>query len=46
MLKYTTQKIEEYNEVGPEFKTLSVAYQELLGKIQSTKDDINRIRNN
>lgn len=43
-LKYTTAKLEEYNEFGLEFKTLSIAYKQLLDKIQSTKDDIDRIK--
>lgn len=44
-LKYTTERLEEYNEFGPEFKTLAAAYRRLLDKIQATKDDIDRIKN-
>lgn len=45
-LLYTTQRLKEYNDIGPEFETLCSAYQSLLKKIQATKDDIQKIKNN
>jgi uncharacterized protein involved in exopolysaccharide biosynthesis len=43
-LLYTTQQLKEYIDIGPEFKTLSEAYQNLLNKIQTTKDDIEKLK--
>lgn len=45
-LLYTTQRLKEYNDIGPEFQTLCLAYSSLLNKIQTTKDDIQKIKNN
>ncbi|KAI7900940.1 uncharacterized protein BX663DRAFT_553585 [Cokeromyces recurvatus] len=45
-LKYTSQRIEEYNKLGPEFEILTNAYHRLIYRVQATKDDIERIKNN
>ncbi|KAI8098095.1 HAUS augmin-like complex subunit 4-domain-containing protein [Gilbertella persicaria] len=45
-LEYITKQLTEYNDIGPEFKTLSTAYHGLLYKIQAAKDDIERMKRN
>ncbi|KAI8050091.1 hypothetical protein BDF21DRAFT_183816 [Thamnidium elegans] len=40
------KQLKEYNDIGPEFETLREAYKSLIYKIQATKDDIDRIKNN
>ena len=45
-LTFTEKKIQQYEDLGPEFETLVEAYIKLLQEIKATEDDIHRIKNN
>ncbi|KAI8980387.1 hypothetical protein BDB01DRAFT_225351 [Pilobolus umbonatus] len=43
-LDYHNEQLQKYKDLGPEFNILLKAYNNLFDRIQSTKDDIERMR--